>query len=374
MKDTDTAVQLNKIQDEITQDLLQRIREAKEEQKSLKREHNEIISEKEIKLKELCSEQGSFKREEGKVNLLEEERTKLTSLRSKMESDNLVNEKKLDENLLKLRDYYAERQGLRDEFNALLHKQIGYEARRVQIAGDLSCEKEAKNKLESDIKAIIENKKVQDLYLDSLTIRMEHLNQTMMEYSSQCGAMVSHSKEIESLIRNAEQDISQITTDKRKIMQAWNLAIINIGKRDETIAGFNEALDEKHILIKSTIASTEKAKSEVISIQNRHEYLTAVQMRHIKRKDCFESCLYSVKSRIKESHLELANVTKVKERTLASYYNTSKELQEIERNNENILNEIQNLENARRLLMDEIFEIINVESKSKKVHGILNQL
>ena len=80
--------------------------------------------------------------------------------------------------------------GFLSRYNRILEHQIAAEARRIQMAGDVSAGNTKAGKTEKDFNEAQESKRLQDLYMDKLQAQMEQMEQTLVEYQEQVSGIV----------------------------------------------------------------------------------------------------------------------------------------------------------------------------------------
>ena len=105
--------------------------------------------------------------------------------RKKLEVKNAKAAKELAHEVEELRHTRQRQDRLREEYNALLARAIASEARRVRMAGEVGAENTAAGRTEEQFKALQEEKKVQDMYLEGLRQSVEDMELRHREYQEQ---------------------------------------------------------------------------------------------------------------------------------------------------------------------------------------------
>lgn len=176
---------LQAFQNALNKVLNKRLEETELKIRALKQEKEAKAKLKSRKTKELYEAQNLLKKDEKKLMAITEELHEITLTRRKLEYNNEELEQTVHSKLIQLREALQRKQHLRDAYNQTLYNQILFEARRVEVAGDVNASNTVAAKTAKDFTQIQEEKRVQDLYLDQLQQKIEDMERQSLDYREQ---------------------------------------------------------------------------------------------------------------------------------------------------------------------------------------------
>ena len=86
--------------------------------------------------------------------------------------------------------------------------------------------------------------------------------------------MANATIEIKQGLKKAEDELKLVEAEKKKMFANWSNTVININKRDDALANFEEALDTQKTKFKSVKTEIDSAKDEIHVCQIEHERAT----------------------------------------------------------------------------------------------------
>lgn len=164
-----------------------------------------------------------------------------------------------------------------------------------EIQEEIQISKRVATKKEKSIKQNEAEKENQDKYLDSL---MSEVNKLELEYSENdklLGLRESDIQEVDGVLREVEDEIKLIVSEKSQLMAKWKVTLNGIGRRDEAIMQATSTLsvvqsslyDDDAVIetLRQDITKEQKANETLVSLRDRLEHVSILRFRLL-------NCLY----------------------------------------------------------------------------------
>uniref|UniRef100_H2XUM1 Coiled-coil domain-containing protein 40 n=1 Tax=Ciona intestinalis TaxID=7719 RepID=H2XUM1_CIOIN len=147
---------------------------------------------------------------------------------------------------------------------------------KEDIRSDIAVMKRAAEKADVEVTQAEMIKKQQDLRVNRLTERVEHLRETIAMYEAQQSAQSEETLAAKQSLHEARDEIEAINLEKKQLYQQWNSSLIGMKRRDEAHAAMQEALSLAQQQVKSLETEISGYKRSIQKEEERNETLTMV--------------------------------------------------------------------------------------------------
>ena len=148
-----------------------------------------------------------------------------------------------------------------------------------EIQEEINISKRVATKKEKSIRENEVQKENQDKYLDSLMSEISRLELEYESISSQILIKESDIEEINSVLRDVEDEINRIVSEKSQLMSKWKVTLSGIGRRDEAIIQASETLKVAQNSLRDDDAIIETLRRDILKEQKINETLVSLRDR-----------------------------------------------------------------------------------------------
>eukprot|EP00094_Tigriopus_californicus_P006577 TCALIF_06333-PA protein Name:"Similar to Ccdc40 Coiled-coil domain-containing protein 40 (Mus musculus)" AED:0.16 eAED:0.16 QI:0/0.5/0/0.66/1/1/3/0/818 len=357
---------LQAFQKALNQVLNKRVEETELKIKALRQEKEAKAKLKTQKTKELYEAQSLLKKDEKKLMAITEELHEVTLVRRKLEHDNQELEQMVHSKLIQLRESVQRKQNLKDAYNQILYKQILFEARRVDAAGDVNASNTMAAKTAKDFNQIQEEKRLQDLYLDRLQQKIEDMERQSLEYREQTIAVQEQTQDMKDTLRKAEDEVDNVKKEKSLLLQKWTNSILNVSKQDESIQSLQSTLHTQELDLKRIRAEMDGTKKEIVEQQETHEQKTSIEQRLEKLASQRKAQIKRTEESINDARTDLTTAQEARRNTLNTLEATESEVKQVEHQIQTLRKNVETLDKDKIELEDQIFLLCRDQSCAEK--------
>uniref|UniRef100_H2YI71 Coiled-coil domain-containing protein 40 n=1 Tax=Ciona savignyi TaxID=51511 RepID=H2YI71_CIOSA len=190
-------------------------------------------------------------------------------------------------NLQKIRENYKSIQNqngkerkknseLQTEVENLATRLFYMQSAKEDIRSDIAVMKRAAEKADTEVSQSEMTKRQQDLRVNRLIERVEHLRETIAMYEAQQSAQAEETLAAKDSLHEAHDEIEAINLEKKQLYQQWNSSLIGMKRRDEAHAAMQEALSLAQQQVKSLDTEISGYKRSIQKEEERNETLTMV--------------------------------------------------------------------------------------------------
>lgn len=251
----------------------------------------------------------------------------------------------------------------------------------TEIQEEINLAKRVATKKEKSIRENEVQKEFQDKYLDSL---MSEINRLEVEYekvNSEISLKESDIEEINGVLREVEEEINRIVSEKSQLMSKWKVTLSGIGRRDEAIIQASETLkiaqtallDDDAIIatLRRDILKEQKQNETLVSLRDRLEHeLTWVDENLTKTlaevEQCHEKYTLLTKS-LNKTDEEEKKMESLAKQLLLQYESTNLSLQLVIRERQKLEEELQVVQSTQTNINKAVQNLNKEKTKTLQV-------
>ena len=260
----------------------------------------------------------------------------------------------------------VEQDEARERMNLAANRLLQVQMKRLELENMIGVDQEHANKGEKDLKAVQATKEAQDAYITRLNDQVEQLSVQLDQCSGQIQAMETSTRETNINLKKAEDELKTVRAEKKRMFANWSNTVINVNKRDEALANFQEALEGRKTELKAVKAKIENTKNEIVVCQTEHEMMTGIVNRMERLCHSKKHQISKNKKETAEERLELARLSKVKAETDTMLATIEADLKALEKENATARDKILQLEFEKRELDNKVFESLRDQMANEK--------
>ena len=279
---SDEGLEIEAIQDFARNPMMERVQRALKEQ--LQKTYDRIKRDSLEQQQELRN--AKKQREDCGVELYGMQQ-QLARLQSNLDSANvdhkdLIEDRcKGEKSLEEVKNVQLEKKGKLDELTKVISK------RKVELESVLASTKQARlfnqetkseaaiskrvaSKAEENVQSLQKGKLQQDLYIDSLHERIKSLEQDTNLTEEQFLIQKKLTTDADKVIKETIEDLEGLVSEKKQLVQQWDLSILALGRRDQALTAASNAL-------KKAENATKDRNIELIGINREIKQLNVEQ-------------------------------------------------------------------------------------------------
>ena len=283
-----------------------------------------------------------------------------------MEDNNKVQKKELEDLEQQVQVKLVEADRARERMNTVANMVLQAQIARLEMESQMRVDQENAAKGEHDLKDIEMSKEAQDAHIARMNDQVEMYSLQLEQIKGQSSAMGTATDEIKHSLKKAEDELKLVEAEKKKMFANWSNTVININKRDDALANFEEALETQKTKLKSVKTEIDSTKDEIHTCQIEHERVTGVAGRIDKNNSQKKSLIGRLKKESEESKIELARLEKVKDESEMMLDTIQKDYLDLHKENEAIKTKILDLEFQKRELEKKVLDCLRDQMASEK--------
>ena len=156
------------------------------------------------------------------------------------------------------------------------------------MKNEIAVTRRATYKAEENVASLEEQKKGQDLYIDSLNEQVKQLGEKISTHEAEIGDQRNETEEANKMLAETGHEMELINFEKKQLMQQWKTSLIQLTKRDEALAAAQKTLKEAQMELRDMDTEIDGAKREILAAQGENETLVAVRDRLQKEDGTLE--------------------------------------------------------------------------------------
>ncbi|KAK3733202.1 hypothetical protein QZH41_019682 [Actinostola sp. cb2023] len=166
---------------------------------------------------------------------------------------------------------------LRTEVENITARLHYMEEAKEDVRSDIAVMRRAAEKADVEVTKSEGDKKKQDLLVDMLTQKVDHLREEINMYEAQCIAQSEETKAAQQNLSEALTEIEALHLEEKQLLQQWNSSLIGMRRRDEAYAAMQEALNMQRQRIQAIETEIEGYKKSISKAQEQNEHITLLQ-------------------------------------------------------------------------------------------------
>jgi chromosome segregation ATPase len=157
-----------------------------------------------------------------------------------------------------------------------------------EMKNEIAVTRRATYKAEENVASLEDQKKGQDLYIDSLNEQVKQLGEKISTHEAEIGDQRNETEEANKMLAETGHEMELINFEKKQLMQQWKTSLIQLTKRDEALAAAQKTLKEAQMELRDMDTEIDGAKREILAAQGENETLVAVRDRLQKEDGTLE--------------------------------------------------------------------------------------
>jgi chromosome segregation ATPase len=141
----------------------------------------------------------------------------------------------------KLKKKSSKRQEELDEVDSTLKQAEKF---NQETKNEVAVTKTVASKAEEIVKGAEKGKEAQDVYIDGLNQQTKHLETETKWATKQLAIQRNQTEETDKVIKELAIELEVLSSEKKRLVQQWNSAILALGRRDQALGAVTKAMKE----------------------------------------------------------------------------------------------------------------------------------
>ncbi|KAL7486872.1 hypothetical protein ACHAW6_012466, partial [Cyclotella cf. meneghiniana] len=233
-----------------------------------------------------------------------------------------------------------------EELDAVIEKLRQAKKYNDSMKSEVAATRTIANKTGEDFKDKAKDKLAQDKYIDSLNSQVTRLEDEIALIEAQLVTQKEQSADANVMIRETSVSLEKLASERRRLVQQWNLSVVALGRRDQALSAATNALRKVQDSIKDLENENMRFKRDIDALQEGNERIKTIG-------DRLDNEIAFAESNITKIKLNLGNLSENFELVQESLKNTIQNEKDIDVEMRRIESEMVSVNHKCQLLIRE---------------------
>jgi chromosome segregation ATPase len=136
---------------------------------------------------------------------------------------------------------------------------------------EVAITKRAASKAKETVKGAEKSKEAQDLYIDELNRQIQNLETELALVTEELILQEKETKESDAMIKDMSLELEDLSSEKKRLVQQWNSAIMALGRRDQVLTAAAKAVKKAQNAVKDNESELIGLKRDYFNLSTEKE-------------------------------------------------------------------------------------------------------
>ena len=152
------------------------------------------------------------------------------------------------------------------------------------MKGEIGATRRNTYNAEESVKNLENEKKKQDLLIDSMNEEIKRLNEQKTLYQAQLISQQEETKNARDTLKQANAEIKEVILAKKILLDDWKKSLQAMQRRDKALQSMRDLINQKNEAIQNKTSEIQGINKELVAAQLEAERLTAMESKFEKEQ------------------------------------------------------------------------------------------